>query len=142
MAKLELKKISGKSAARIATLVVTLLCVGSILAMGLFIFNTIDKFTTSSSPLSESEQEAVETIDLDGLAVLQAKLTEKNALDEARAGRPHNPFADISIRKETVIQPSPTQPEPEPIPEPEPTPDEDLDELPEPEDTIEPEPED
>jgi len=125
MAKLDLKKISAKNLARIATVSVMLLSIGAVAAMAVFIYRTMNRIAYSSFTLSEVEQESIETIDLTGLAALQARLDEKNALDEPRAGRPHNPFADISIRKETVLPSgvTPLTPEPEPpsLPAPEPT---------------------
>lgn len=120
MAKLDLKKISGKTASRIATVVVLFLSIGAIAAMVIFIYRTMNKIAYSSFELSETDQEAIETINLKGLSDLQARLEEKNALDQPRAGRPHNPFADITIRKETALPTGPVSIEPEPEPEPEP----------------------
>lgn len=124
MAKLDLKKISAKNLARIATATVLLLSIGAVAMMAIFIYQTLNRIAYSSFALSEVEQESIETIDLTGLAALQARLDEKNALDEPRAGRPHNPFADISIRKETVLPSgvTPPTPEPEPPVSPPPTP--------------------
>lgn len=150
MAKFDLKKISSKTAARIATVTVILLSLGAIVAMVIFIYRTMNKIAYSSFTLSEVEQEAIETIDLEGLAALKVRLEEKNALDPPRAGRPHNPFAELAIRMETAtsggseaVEPEETEPEPEP--EPEETSPEDPDtpvmEEPEPSPAPEPEPE-
>ncbi|MEA3249219.1 MAG: hypothetical protein U9Q03_02580 [Patescibacteria group bacterium] len=133
MAKLDLKKISGKTAARMSMVIVILLSAGAVIAMGIFIIRTMNKISGESFTLSEADQEAIEKIDLDGLADLQAGLEEKNALDEARAGRPHNPFSDITIRRETAINPGGTEPEPEPEAD-----EVELPDLPEPDEPVEP----
>lgn len=122
MAKPNLKKISSKTAARFATVGVLVISIGAIAAMIIFIYRTMNWIADSSFMLSEVDQEAIETIDLDGLAALQARLDEKNALDEPRVGRPHNPFADISLRKETALPNGPGTVLPAPVPEPEPEP--------------------
>ncbi len=113
MAKLELKRISSKTAARIATIAVILVSIAAIVAMIVFLYRTMNKIATASFTLSEVDQEAIETIDLAGIEALQSRLNQKNALDEPRAGRPHNPFADIVFRHETATPSEETVPEPD-----------------------------
>jgi hypothetical protein len=136
MAKKKAKKGARiKLVSRIAMIGVIIFSVGMITAMIIFVYRTMNTIADSSFSLSEVDEEGIETIDLKGIEELRARLDVKNALDEPRAGRPHNPFADISLRNKTAF------PQDETVAEPEIEPEEDTEEEPEPDSIPEEQPE-
>ncbi|MFH1046988.1 MAG: hypothetical protein V1738_01695 [Patescibacteria group bacterium] len=92
--------------ARIITVIVVVLVASGIVVTVIFISNILNRMSGDSFRLTEEDEQSIETIDLERLSELRDKIDDKNKLDEARAGRLRNPFAE----------PAP-EPEPEPLPE-------------------------